>query len=139
MFSDSDSENRRSVRFAESVDPGETITLTKDVERDATVEETTVRIYRGAELALRIKPFVERDNRRFELIDYPQGKQYVDGDGDFWEFPVSEAVATEDVIGVEVENVATDYAYDFSTDMVLDRAGGTARAGGLLDAIRRLV
>jgi len=139
MFSDNDKENRRSVRFAEEVDPGETVTLTKTIEEDATVEQATVRIYRGAELALRVKPFVRRNNRRFGLIDFPDGKQYVDGDGDFFEFPVSEQVEENDEIGVEVENVATDYAYDFSTDLVVDRAGGTARAGGLFDYLRRLV
>lgn len=117
----------RSIRFAESVDPGETVTLTKDVEQDATVEEVTVRIYRGAELALHVQPFVKRDDRRFSLVEF-QGKEYVDGDGDFWEFRTLEAVEKEDVIGVEVENTAADYTYDFACNMSVDREGGTSRA-----------
>jgi len=126
MFSDNDSENMRSVRFADQVAPGESVTLTKTVENAATVEDVTIRIYRGAELALQVEPFVKRNNRRFPLIDF-HGKDHVDGDGDFFEFPVSESISVDDKIGVEATNVADDYAFDFSTDFVVDRAGGTNR------------
>jgi len=120
------SETRRSVRFAENVDPGDNVNLSKEIETAATVEQVTVRIYRGAELDLHVQPYVERGGRRTSLVEY-QGKDYVDGDGDFFEFPVSEGVERRDQLGVDVENQATDYAYDFSVDVVLDRAGGTSR------------
>jgi len=116
----------RSIRFAESVDPESAVTLTKQVEEDATVEQVDVRIYRGAELSLRVSPFVKRDSRRFDLIEF-RGKDYVDGDGDFWEFSVSESVQKEDVIGVKVENVTTDYTYNFACNLQVDREGGTER------------
>lgn len=116
----------RSIRFAESVDPGSTVTLTKSVEEAASVEEVAVRIYRGAELALQVQPFVKRNDRRFELVEY-HGKDYVDGDGDFWEFTVSEGVEKDDVVGVEVENISPDYAYDFACHLKMDREGGTER------------
>lgn len=123
----STSDNRRSVRFAEHVNAASTITLTKTVEQDATVEKLTVRIYRGAELALQLEPFVKRDGREFALVEH-QGKQYIDGDGDFFEFPVSESVETDDEVGVRVTNEAADYGYSFALDVVLDREGGTARS-----------
>jgi hypothetical protein len=127
---------QRSIRFSESVDPDSSITLTKEVEEDATVEQLDVRIYRGAELALRVTPFVKRDNRRFELVEF-RGKDYIDGDGDFWEFSVSEAVETEDQIGVEVENVDDEYLFDFAVNMTVDREGGTARPlSSLFDTVR---
>lgn len=132
---------KRSIRFAESVDPETSVTLTKQVEKDATVEEVRVRIYRGAELALHVYPFVKRDNKRFSLVEF-RGKEYVDGDGDEFVFAVSEGVAVEDVIGVEVENTAPvpsddkDLSYDFAVDMQIDREGGTDRpASSFIDRL----
>jgi hypothetical protein len=134
MFSQGDNENRRSVRFAEHVDPDSTVTLTKQIEEDATVEQLTVRVYRGAELALQVYPFVKREGRRFPLIDF-NGKSFVDGEGDKWQFDVSESVETDDLVGVEVTNTATDYGYDFSTDVSLDRAGGSSRVVSFLKGL----
>jgi len=140
----STSDSRRSVRFADRVAPGDAdgpndIQLTKRIEKPATVEELRVRIYRGAELALRIRPVVIRDQRTFPLLDYggDEGKEYVDGDGDQWTYPTSEQVEEANEVGVIVENHSTEYAYDFACDVVLDRAGGTDRSlfsfvGGLL-------
>lgn len=123
------------------MDPESSITLTKEVEEDATVEEVTVRIYRGAELALHIEPFVKRDGRRFGLVEF-FGKEYIDGDGDFFEFKTSEGVEEADLVGVDVENTAPtgteqNLTYDFAVDMTLDREGGTERATtSLFDQLR---
>lgn len=131
-MSSNDSESRRSIRFADTVDPGQTIEETWSVENAATVEGIDVRIYRGAELDLHVRPWVSRAGSRFDLIQF-LGKDYVDGDGDHWEFPVSEAVDVEDEIGVTVTNEDDQYQLDYAVDVTLDRAGGVSRFGGLLD------
>jgi hypothetical protein len=133
------SESRRPVRFASTVAPGDTDTYSVEVEQAATVEDMTVRIYRGAELSLHILPFVERgaENRRsrIPLVEF-RGKDFIDGDGDFFEFGLSEAVEENDVVGVEVTNTADEYAFDFAVNMSLDRAGGSSRLGGLIDSVQ---
>lgn len=130
----SDSENRRSVRFAESVDPDSEVELSKVIEKPATVEQLDVRIYRGAELDLRVKPYVRREDQRHPLVEY-HGKSFIDGDSDHWTFPVSESVEKDDEIGVVIENTsstADGYVLDGAVDLTLDRAGGSSR---IFDAI----
>lgn len=133
-MSSSGPENRRSIRFAEQVDPDSKVEETFDVETEATIEGLDVRIYRGAELDLHIKPWIKREGKKFPLIEY-QGKNFIDGDADHWEFPVSESIRPEDTIGVTAENVDTEYALDYAVDVTIDRAGGLSRFGGLLDGL----
>ncbi|MWG34158.1 hypothetical protein [Halomarina oriensis] len=121
------SNGRYSVRFAETVEPGETVELTEEVSRDATVERVTVRIYLGAELDLRVRPFVTESQSRRPLVVY-QGKQYIDGDNDVYEFALSEPVAGGESIGVEVENRDGTNSYDFSMTATVDHDGGLNRA-----------
>lgn len=121
------SNGRYSVRFAQTVAPGETAELTEEVSRDATVERVTVRIYLGAELDLRVRPFVTESDSRRPLVVY-QGKQYIDGDNDVYEFTLSEPVAGGERIGVEVENKDETNSYDFSMTATVDHGGGLNRA-----------
>jgi hypothetical protein len=68
-----------------------------------------------------VKPYlkVSEDGPREPLITY-EGKQYIDGDDDKWKFDVIEEAEPGDIVGVEVENVNTQYAYDFATNVSLD-------------------
>ncbi|MFC3476111.1 hypothetical protein [Halobacterium litoreum] len=139
-MSANNSERRDSVRFSGQVSPDDTETLTKTVQEPATVEEVSVRFYAGPRLDLEVVPFVDvgesSQSNRIPLIDF-RGKQYVDGDDDYWIFPVSESIERDDTLGVEVRNVDSSNAYDFSVDVVVDRAGGTQRAASsLFDSIR---
>lgn len=138
-MSDTNSERRDSVRFSGQVSPDSTETYTKTVQDPATVEEVSVRFYAGPRLDLQVTPFVDvgegSQSNRIPLIDF-RGKQYVDGDDDYWIFPVSESVERDDTLGVEVVNVDGTNSYDFSCDLVVDRAGGVRRAGlSILDSI----
>ena len=134
------SETMDSVRFAESVDPDSSVTLSYELPQDATIEEVTVRIYRGAELDLHVTPWHNpaggRDVQE-PLITF-EGKEYIDGDGDHWEFPLSDGVKEGDTIGVTIDNVSSGsdgYTLDAAADFVVDRAGGSDR--GLLSLLRR--
>lgn len=133
-------QGRDSVRFATSVGPNSTEVLNYEVPEDVTVERLSVRIYRGAELELRLSPFVDRDRaddreRREPLVTF-EGKQYIDGDDDFFEFDLAIPVEEGQEIGVEVENLDGTYTYNFSAIVELDSAGGLDRVfnviGGLL-------
>lgn len=132
-------EPRESLRFAESVSPDSTVQQTYKVPRDATIESVDVRIYRGAELALQVRPFLKTGvsgaRREHDLVLF-QGKEFIDGDGDHWTFSVSESVTQNDIIGVEVENKSSTYSYDYAVDVELDAAGGTSRFGGVVERVR---
>lgn len=121
-----------SIRFADSVGPDETVTETYQVDRDATVERVVVRIYRGAELDLQVRPFVDtdraEDRRREQNIVTFVGKDFVDGDGDKWEFSTADPVEDGQYLGVEVTNQDAEYAYDYSVTMTLDYENGTERS-----------
>ena len=131
-------ERRESVRFAGSVNAGDTETETFEVSEDCTVEEVKVRFYQGPRLSLHVVPFVEDGTdrgRRVELVNF-RGKEYVDGDNDLWVFDASEGVEDGEVVGVEVENTDGSNGYDYAVDMTLDYAGGTERAAvGIVERI----
>lgn len=130
-----DIDNRRSLRFSDRTSPSTVDEAMRMIQQDATVEHVSVRIYEGAQLDLQIEPYVKSGGSIFSLIDY-EGKEYVDGDDDVWEFHVSESVREEDYVGVKVTNTSGNYAYDWSVDVCLDRAGGARRA---LHAIKSLI
>lgn len=123
-------DKRDNLRFATGVGPDSSEVLTYEVERPATVEGVDVRIYRGAELDLQVRPFGRfggDDAPKTPLITFV-GKEFVDGDGDFFTFTLSEVVTPGDVIGVEVTNTSTEYSYDFSVDVDLEHEGGATRS-----------
>ncbi|QGX95003.1 hypothetical protein EI982_09470 [Haloplanus rallus] len=131
-------ERRDTIHFSESVDPGETITLTKEMDRDATIETIEVRIYRGAEFALQATPFKDVEpssdtERRVPLLTY-RGREYIAGDADRFSFPVAREVREGRTVGVEVENTADQYAYNFNVSIVVEYAGGASR---ILAPLRR--
>jgi len=86
-------DTRDTIRFAEQVDPGKTVTDRYQVNIPSRIEQVNVRIYRGAELSLQIVPFIEigtdpNHRERLPVVTFAGAKQYVDGDDDAWEFPV---------------------------------------------------
>lgn len=120
-------QTQNNLRFAETVPADDSVELTYTSEEAATVERVDVRIYRGAELDLEVVPFVVVDEQRFPLVTF-RGKEFIDGDGDFFEFTLSEPITAGDKVGVEVTNRDTEFAYDFSVDVSLDYEGGVERS-----------
>lgn len=127
--------NIKPARFSTDVSPGESKTLTRTIDEPATIEEIVVRFYQGPELAVRVYPRRIPDNGNGtpqDLVDY-HGKEWIDGDGDKWRFPLSQPVEKNDVIEVEIENTANsdpdvDLTYDVAVHMPLDRHNGAVRA-----------
>jgi len=128
--------NKQPIRFATDVAPGndEPTVLTREVKADATIEQMTVRFYRGPELALRVTPRViddQGDGQPEPLVDVI-GDDAIVGDGDVWTYPLAEPVADGDIIEVEIENTAepqpdVDLTYTPIIEMDLDREGGLLR------------
>lgn len=130
--------NKQPLRFQTDVGPGESATLTREVEADATIEQMTVRFYRGPELAVEVVPKViddQGDGQPEPLVDIINDSDTegaIVGDGDKWLYPLAEPVADGDVIEVEIENTAesdpdVDLTYHPIIEMDLDREGGLAR------------
>ncbi len=126
---------RRTISFADSVSPGSTVRLSKEVESPGTVTNLLVRIYRGAELDLQVDPFHKPVAGSDESLITFRGKQFVDGDGDKFEFSLSEPIREGSEIGVNVRNLDPDFAYDFSTIMTVEHFGGTQRTTSLLGGL----
>jgi len=126
-------DTKDSLRLAGRVGPGGDDELRHSVQVSATIEEVTVRIYRGAELDVQVTPAVAYDADEDRASNIPLitfvdgGKQFVDGDGDRWDFPVSVPVTEGDEIVVEVENQDPDNGYDYAVDVVLEKAAGSTR------------
>jgi len=134
-------DTKDSLRLAGRAGPGASDELRHSLEVDATIEKITVRIYRGAELDLEVKPSVAYDADEGRASNVPLitfvdgGKQYVDGDGDRWEFPVSVPVTEGDEIVVKVNNTDPDNGYDYAVDVVLEKAAGASRIDQIVGVI----
>ncbi|WP_049915515.1 hypothetical protein [Haloferax mucosum] len=107
--------------------PDATERETFEVSKDATIEKVTTRFYRGPQLDLSIRPFVESEEGRERDIVDVIGRDGVVGDNDVFPFHVSEPVERGDVVGIEVTNADGTNTYDYNVDLELDRAGGVSR------------
>lgn len=134
MPNSSDDGKQDSVRFSETVEPGDTQVLTYELSAPARVEELRVRTYRGAELDLELYPFVERSEGRREPLVTLMGRDKIVGDSDHFEFPISVPVDEPQKIGVAAEHTGDEFPLDYQVTAVLDYRGGTS--SGLLSALR---
>lgn len=123
-------DRRDTIHFSESVAAGATVELTKEMERDATIERIDVRIYRGAEFALEVEPFKHpqpgETARKEPLLQY-RGREFVAGDADRFSFPVAREVESGQELGVEVRNTAGSFSYDFNVSIIVEYAEGSNR------------
>jgi len=117
-----------SRRFSTRAGPGESGDITKEVQKDATVEKVNVRFYPGVELALELRPFIEPEDSedRIDIVELV-GRDTIVGNDDHFDFPVADEIQRGDTIGVEFENTDSQYGYDVICDIVVERAGGTER------------
>jgi len=121
------------LTFARQVPADESDRLTWEVGNDATVEGVTARIYRGAEntLHLRLK-HIPASGSPSQLVepaaDDGDGKDYIDGDDDAWEWDLSVPVEEGDLLVVEHENTDGSNAHNYRVNMDIDYMGGVERA-----------
>jgi hypothetical protein len=123
-------------RFAVTIPAATTLVSRVEVAADGTVESLAVRIYSGAELAVKVRAWIENAvQERRSLVQYmridspPPGtvvKDYVDGDDDVWHFSPREPVYKDDKdnLVIEIENTDVANAYNVAVDCLIDYAGG---------------
>jgi|GEM_PF-2471451 len=123
------STNKRTGQtLARQVPAADSGKLAVGVDRAGTIESLKLRIYRGAENTLRLKP-QKKTNGGFEnLLDYGDGKAYVDGDDDIWEWSLSEPVTGDDEVVIRYENRDGQNAHNFRATVEIDYKGGLSRA-----------
>lgn len=100
----------------------------------ATVESLMLRIYVGAENTLRLRPMKKKNNGYEDLLDYADdGKHYVDGDDDVWEWDLSVPVGEDEEIVIRYDNRDGSNAHNFRANLDVDYFGGTKR---VLEAVK---
>jgi hypothetical protein len=120
----------KTIRYADTIPADSTETLEYPVDRAGTVERVRIRIYEGAELALKIRPVVIRGDENTDRSDIIEtvGKRDVDGDDDVWVFETSKPFENGQVVAVEVTNTDPDYGFDFACDISIDHENGIKRS-----------
>ena len=126
-------ERKRGISFAEQTDGESTDEVVHTVVSPATIEQIHARIYPGPENELElVLQHRSRESSQWVSLITHEGKQFLDGDNDTWEFDVAIPVAKDDEIRVVATNNATE-EYDWRVNMDVDELGGVRRA------IRRLL
>lgn len=97
-----------------------------------TLEHLKLRIYDGAENTLQLRPQKERNGTYDELLAYGDGKQYVDGDDDVWEWDLSIPFETDEKIVIRYDNTDTQNPHNFRATTSVDYMNGAERAAHVL-------
>lgn len=118
---------RLAHEFSLSVAPGVSGVLTQAVPADGVVERMTVRIYQGAQLQLRLRPYVIRPRQEeYSLVRFaaPPAKQFLDGDDDFFIYLLYVDVTDKDTLAVWYHNLQATHTYDFRVAVEINYAAG---------------
>lgn len=122
------------ISFRKDIAPNTKDVLAERIKDNCTIEEIRVRFYTGQQGALKVYPFVEHKGHKMEsFFTFPSTtNNYLNGDDDYFVFPVSIPCDYDDYVKVQVENTDGTYAYTCVVDMVIDYAGGKQRVGGIV-------
>ena len=127
------------ISFGEEVPAASTERIRHEVEHDATIEKVGIRIYRGAELDVRVRVEVHKQwGNEYSAIEQ-EGKGFIDGDDDRYLFSLAEPVEEGDEVVIEVENRDGSNAYDARVNVELDRFGGVERVERAIESRLREV
>jgi len=124
---------KQGLTFARTVPAAESDRLVYEVQNDATIEGVTARIYKGAENTLRLNvKYISTSGSPVSLVENVDadgdGKDYIDGDDDEWNWEPSVPVEEGDKIVVEHRNMDGSNAHNYRVNMNLDYMGGVERA-----------
>lgn len=124
--------SKNGLTFARQVPATESDRLEHEVQQAATVEGVTIRIYTGAENTLRLtvkhRPASGSEALLVDTVeDGGDGKDYIDGDDERYQWDVSHPVEKGDVLVVEHDNTDGSNAHNYRVNMDIDYMGGTER------------
>lgn len=122
-------QNRQVYRLAKKVAAGASGEISVHITRDGTIERLRIRIYIGAQLDLRLNPYIVRKGGMEESLVYfaDDGKKYLDGDDDVLDFTMSIPIYRDEDIVVRYINNDGVNDYDFYADLEIDHMGGAYR------------
>lgn len=130
-------ENKECYRFAATIPAGVTAEFKEVLSHDGTIEKARMRLYIGAQLSVRISPFIMRSNDlREPMIKFSKAadtiggivpKDYLDGDDDSMDFELGIPVYRDQELIVRVTNTDLLNDYDFAFDVMVDYMGGSYR------------
>jgi hypothetical protein len=109
--------------LAKSAPAGGSGIVTLSVDADGTIESLKLRIYRGAENTLHLRPVRKTNGSEIALLDYA-GKTFVDGDDDVWQWDVSVPIQKGDEIGIRYDNQDPNNPHNFRATVDVDHRGG---------------
>jgi hypothetical protein len=120
---------RAGQTIAQEVAAGASGELAVDVDAAGTLEGLKLRIYAGAENTLQLRPQRKTNGGYENLLAYGNdGKHYVDGDDDVWEWDLSIPVQKDDAIVVRYENTDANNPHNFRAVTEIDHLNGVERA-----------
>lgn len=129
-------DRKETISFRKEIAPNTKETMVERVKADGTIEGMMVRFYRGQELALKVRPYIEHKGKKIEdLVTYPSTgvivagelvatDKFLSGDDDVFNFDVSVTVENDDYIKIWVHNTSTIYTYNVVVDITVDYIGG---------------
>lgn len=114
---------RLAHEFAFTVPPNTSGELRQNIPASGVVERVLIRIYQGAQLNLRLRPYIVRPRQHHDLITFaPGGKQWFDGDDDFYIYQISAEVNRDEAFAVWYHNLQATHTYDFRVTIEVNYA-----------------
>lgn len=112
---------QKPVLFRKEIAPLEKDKLTYRIPSNGTIDKLTVRFYPGPEGDLRIRPLlINYSDQPQRIVHYAEGgKDYISGENDEYNYPVSIAVQIDDEIHIYYENLDATNTYSLVVDVVL--------------------
>ena len=121
-------QNRVPYRFNKTVGPNEKGYIEEAMPADGTIESCKIRFYLGAELDLKVLPFVQRPYKvREDIVKLIGDRNYFVGDDDVFEYELSIPVYRHEKIMVWFENVNTEYSFDLIVEIEVEHLNGANR------------
>lgn len=110
------------LSFRKDIAPNTSLTLKERVKADGSVSKIFVRFYPGVEKSLQVRPYIlHKGNRAEDVITYVEGTDnYLSGDSDSFEYPVTVDVKYDDEIVVYVNNTDLANTYSLVVDVKVD-------------------
>lgn len=110
------------ISFRESVMSGQNGSIKERLKSMGRVTEVRIRFYAGQEGTLRISPYIlHKNSRREDIVTYANNNTgaYLNGDDDYFIFPVSIDFDNDDEFVVEYINYG-GYTYTLKVDVIVN-------------------
>lgn len=115
--------------FRKVLAAGEDVILKSRILADGTIEGLRAKFYPGQENTLQVRPCLWQTGRNVlvDLVTYAEGTdQFISGDDDYFEYPITQDCLKDDEIWVIAKNTG-EYPYTIVIDVSIDYYAGNSR------------